>query len=96
MENLTKLIEQVSDKALGFKQKVAELEATLQAVQSELDESRNQLSQSKAENELLKADLERQMNDQPENSTIASSDELLNERIDELVKEIDACLAHLK
>jgi hypothetical protein len=36
------------------------------------------------------------MNDQPENSTIASSDELLNERIDELVKEIDACLAHLK
>jgi multidrug resistance efflux pump len=96
MENLTKLIEQVSDKALGFKQKVAELEAALQAVQSELDESRNQLSQSKAENELLKADLERQMNDQPENSTIASSDELLNERIDELVKEIDACLAHLK
>jgi chromosome segregation ATPase len=96
MENLTKLIEQVSDKALEFKHKVAELEAALQAVQSELDESRNQLSQSKAENELLKADLERQKNDQPENSTAASSDELLNERIDELVKEIDACLAYLK
>lgn len=96
MEVLTNLIQQVTDKALEFKQKAAELEVELHTVKLSLNENQTQLSQSKAENVTLQAELERQMNNQPENSLTTSSDEVLNERIDELVKEIDACLALLK
>lgn len=96
MEVLTNLIQQVTDKALEFKQKTAELEVELHTVKLALNENQTQLSQSKAENVTLQAELERHMNNQPENSLTTSSDEVLNERIDALVKEIDACLALLK
>jgi uncharacterized coiled-coil DUF342 family protein len=87
------IIQNVSDKALYFKLKSAQLDARVLELQNEITSLKNDLNERNAEIEELKSkrEVEIMSQDLPAN---APTD--LNARIDELVREIDACLLHLK
>jgi phage shock protein A len=87
------LIQNVSDKALYFKTKSAQLDARVIELQSEINALRQDLNERNAEIEQLKLKREVQNTSQEVTSHVSVD---MNARIDELVREIDACLMHLK
>ena len=87
------LIQNVSDKALYFKTKSAQLDAHVIELQSEINALRQDLNERNAEIEQLKLKREVQNTSQEVTSNVSVD---MNARIDELVREIDACLMHLK
>jgi phage shock protein A len=87
------LIQNVSDKALYFKTKSAQLDARVIELQSEINALRQDLNERNAEIEQLKLKREVQNTSQEVTSYVSVD---MNARIDELVREIDACLMHLK
>jgi phage shock protein A len=87
------LIQNVSDKALYFKTKSAQLDARVIDLQSEIDVLRQDLNERNAEIEQLKLKRQVQNTSQDVTSHVPVD---MNARIDELVREIDACLMHLK
>ena len=93
MEDFLSLIQNVSDKALYFKTKAEELNALVLELQNEIASLRNDLNERNAEIETLKSKREVEIVNQ---NVPTNTPEDLNARIDELVREIDACLLHLK
>lgn len=87
------LIQNVSDKALFFKTKSMQLDTRVLELQNEIDTLKQDLKERNAEIEQLQLKREVQ-NTSQETSSSAPMD--MNARIDELVREIDACLMHLK
>ena len=87
------LIQNVSDKALYFKKKSEQLDTHVLELQQEIAALKQDLNERNEELFKLKAAREVQ-NISQESQTNTSVD--LNDRIDELVREIDACLMHLK
>ncbi len=87
------LIQTVSNKALLFKEKSVQLEARVLELESEIDHLKRELEER---NEAILAIKSTQgaQKSSLENHSNSSTD--LNDRIDELVREIDACLMHLK
>jgi uncharacterized coiled-coil DUF342 family protein len=93
VEDFLSLIQNVSDKALYFKTKAEELNALVLELQNEIASLRNDLNERNAEIETLKSKREVEIVNQ---NVPTNTPEDLNARIDELVREIDACLLHLK
>ncbi|GEM_PF-3129012 len=93
MEDFLSLIQNVSDKALYFKSKSEGLEARVLELQNEISSLKKDLNERNAEIESLRSKREVEIISQnvPANASVD-----LNARIDELVREIDACLLHLK
>lgn len=93
MEDFLSLIQNVSDKALYFKTKSEELNARVLELQNEITSLKNDLNERNAEIETLKSKREVEIVSQ---NALTKPPVDLNARIDELVREIDACLLHLK
>jgi len=93
VEDFLSLIQNVSDKALYFKSKSEGLEARVLELQNEISSLKKDLNERNAEIESLRSKREVEIISQnvPANASVD-----LNARIDELVREIDACLLHLK
>jgi uncharacterized coiled-coil DUF342 family protein len=93
MEDLLSKIQTIREKALYFKQKAAGLELRVSELEGEIDQKNVRLTESTEEIQSLKislAEMQQKLESHSQNSTN------LNERIDELVREIDVCLEHLK
>jgi chromosome segregation ATPase len=93
MEELLSKIQMIREKALFFKQKATDLELRVTELESELEQKNLRLDASIEEIEHLKSSLAETQEKLESHSQNSSS---LNERIDELVREIDVCLEHLK
>jgi uncharacterized coiled-coil DUF342 family protein len=93
VEDFLSLIQNVSDKALYFKTKSEELNARVLELQNEITSLKNDLNERNAEIETLKSKREVEIVSQ---NALTKPPVDLNARIDELVREIDACLLHLK
>jgi chromosome segregation ATPase len=93
VEDFMSLIQNVSDKALYFKKKSEQLDTHVVELQQEIAALKQDLNERNEELFELKTTREVQ-NISQESQTNTSVD--LNDRIDELVREIDACLMHLK
>jgi len=93
MEELLSKIQQIREKSLFFKQKAADLELRVADLEGQLNQKNVRLAESTEEIQQLKislAEMQQKLESHSQNSTN------LNERIDELVREIDVCLEHLK
>jgi len=93
MEDLLSKIQLIREKALFFKQKADDLELRVTELEGEVDQKNVRLTESNQEIQQLKtslAEMQQKLESHSQNSTN------LNERIDELVREIDVCLEHLK
>ena len=93
MEELLSKIQQIREKALFFKQKAADSELRVAELEGQLNQKNVRLAESTEEIQQLKislAEMQQKLESHSQNSTN------LNERIDELVREIDVCLEHLK
>jgi uncharacterized coiled-coil DUF342 family protein len=93
VEDFLSLIQSVSDKALYFKSKSQELSARILELQNEISSLKQELNERSAEIEELKS--KRSVENMSQEASIHLEVDM-NARIDELVREIDACLLHLK
>jgi uncharacterized coiled-coil DUF342 family protein len=93
VEDFLSLIQSVSDKALYFKSKSQELSVRMLELQNEISSLKQELNERSAEIEELKS--KRNVENMSQDASINVEVDM-NARIDELVREIDACLLHLK
>jgi chromosome segregation ATPase len=93
MDDLLLKIQLIQEKALSYKQKVADLEMQVSILEEEVHQKNVRLAESATEIDQLKGSMV-EMQQKLESHSQNSND--LNVRIDELVREIDVCLEHLK
>jgi len=92
MKELSALIQQVTEKSKLMKIDLVEKTNEIERLQKELEKLRSEKAESERKVDELKREVARatmvQHSNQPDGG--------LNERIDELVREIDECIHHLK
>ncbi len=92
MKELSALIQQVTEKSKLMKVDLIEKTSEIERLQKELEKLRSEKAESERKVDELKREIARatmvQHSNQPDGG--------LNERIDELVREIDECIHHLK
>lgn len=92
MNELNNLIQRVAEKSKSLKSEVAERAIQIETLQTKV----NLLLSEKAELEEQVNDLKQQLTQLSDNVISESTDTIFNNRIDELVREIDECIHHLK
>jgi len=92
MNELNSLIQRVAEKSKSLKSEVAEKAIQIETLQTRV----NLLLSEKAELEEQVNDLRQQLTQLSDNVISESTDTIFNNRIDELVREIDECIHHLK
>jgi len=93
MKEFMSLVQNVSDKALFFKDKADSLDARVLELELEMNGLKNQLNEKNEEIRSITIAQETQKTSL-ESASNPTND--LNDRIDELVREIDGCLLRLK
>ena len=92
MEELSELIQRVTEKSKKMKAELVMKTDALTQLQIELQN----ITSQKAEFEQRVKELEKELAQAKEIRVVSNQEIDLNERIDELVREIDDCIHHLK
>lgn len=99
-QNINELISEIEKKAKSFHFQMRNVFAEKDVLEKENDSLKKHLAQEKAKNNLLESnisELKNTLNSMNENAVISSkSDGPTKDEMDELIKEIDFCIAQIK